>query len=116
MAEIVDLTVTRGDSEVFNVTFKDAAGAACDITGWTVTFTIKREKSDPDSAAVAQKVVTEHTEPESGTAVITLLPADTTNLEPRGYWYDIQAKTDAGDVYTVLKGKLTLEYDVTRTA
>ena len=116
MAEIVDLTVTRGDSEVFNVTFKDAAGAACDITGWTVTLTVKREKTDADAAAVVQKVVTAHAAPETGVAVIPLLPADTTALEPRGYWYDIQAKTDAGDVYTVLKGKLTLEYDVTRTA
>lgn len=107
------IEMTRGDTEDFVVTF-DENGVPCDITGWTVIMTVKADKDDADAQAVVQKIVITHTAPETGVAVIPFEPADTDALEAKGYWFDIQAKTDTGDVYTVLKGIFKLEYDISR--
>ena len=110
-----NFTMTRGDTSSYTLTFKNASGTAYDITGWAVFFTLKTSIDKPDSEAALQKIITEHTTPLSGISILTLEPADTVNLEARVYDYDIQVKTAAGAVYTLLKGKFTLEYDVTRT-
>lgn len=52
----------------------------------------------------------------SGVATIPLDPTDTVNLDPGEYDYDISVRTSNNETYTVMRGKLTLEYDVTRTA
>jgi hypothetical protein len=48
-------------------------------------------------------------------AAINLLPADTVDLPVQEYDFDIAVTTAAGNNYTVMKGKLDLQYDVTRT-
>lgn len=48
--------------------------------------------------------------------IVPLLPEDTVNLEPGEYDFDFAVRTSANETYTVLKGKLDLEYDVTKTA
>jgi hypothetical protein len=108
------LSLTRGDSQTYTITFKKKDGTVWDITNWVVFFTLKTNYNLPDSAASLQKIVTTFTAPSTGVAVISLLPQDTINLEPGEYDFDIYVRTAANESYTVVKGKFNIEYDVTR--
>jgi hypothetical protein len=114
------LTLIRGDTQTYTLTFKGGtAGTAYCLKNWTVFFTLKTHWSLPDAQASLQKIVTtfaDTTAGTSGVAVISLAPTDTVDLEPGEYDFDIAVRTAANETYTVLKGKMDIEYDVTRTA
>jgi hypothetical protein len=113
------LLLTRGDSQTYTLTFKQRDGTLYCLKNWAVFFTLKTNVSLPDTEASLQKIVTtfaDTTAGTSGVAVISLLPTDTTNLEPGEYDFDIAVRTAANETFTVMKGKLDLDYDVTRTA
>lgn len=113
------LTLTRGDTQVYTLAFKNAVGNPYCLKNWTVFFTLKSSYDLPDAQASLQKIVTVFSDTTSGTSGIASVPLsseDTKDLEPGIYDYDIAVCTAAGESYTVLKGKLDLEYDVTRTA
>ena len=112
------LEMTRGDSKTFTLTFKNSAGVPYCLKNWVVFFTMKTNISLDDSEASLQKIVTTFADTTSGTsgvAAIELLPADTASLEAREYDFDIAVITSDSKSYTVMKGKLDLQYDVTRT-
>jgi hypothetical protein len=112
------LLLTRGDSQTYTLTFKDGSGNLYCIKNWVVKFTLKTDWNLPDSEASLQKIVTAFSDTTSGTtgvASVALTPSDTADLEPREYDFDIAVTTNDGDNYTVMKGKLNLEYDVTKT-
>src|SRR3990167_2026653 len=108
------ISLTRGDSDNYGVTFKKGDGTLYDMSGWTVYFTLKTSVDLTDASASLQKIVNVSSG-TSGSANIPILPADTVNLDPGEYDFDIAVLTNASAKYTVLKGKLNLEYDVTRT-
>jgi hypothetical protein len=113
------LSSIRGDTKTLTLTFKNAAGVPYNIKNWAVHFTLKQNASLPDSEAILQKIVTSFADSTSGTsgvAVITLNPSDTVNIDPGTYDFDIAVTTNENKVYTVMRGKYDLEYDVTRTA
>ena len=113
------LSWVRGDTHVFNVVFKNAAGAAYCIKNWAVHFTMKTNWSLPDSAASLQKIVTSFPDTTAGTcgsAQISIAHGDTATLDPQEYDFDIVATTNLGEHYTVYRGKVDLQYDVTGTA
>jgi len=113
------LTLIRGDSQTYTLTFKSGTAGSCYcLKNWAVFFTIKTNWSLPDAQASLQKIVTTFPDTTGGTtgvAVISINPPDTVDLEPGEYDFDIQVRTLANENFTVLKGKLDLEYDVTRT-
>ena len=113
------LSLTRGDSDNYGITFKKADGSLYNIKNWVVFFTVKTNHDLPDAQASLQVIVGtfgDTTSGTSGSANIPILPSDTTNLTPGEYDFDIQVCTDGSANYTVLKGKLDLEYDITRSA
>lgn len=112
------LSLTRGDTQAYTLTFQKSDGTLYCLKNWMVIFTLKTNWSLPDSEASLQKKVTTFGDTTGGTtgvATITLDPTDTADLEPGEYDFDIAVRTAANETYTVLKGKMDLEYDVTRT-
>ncbi|MFA5177055.1 MAG: hypothetical protein WC440_02760 [Candidatus Omnitrophota bacterium] len=112
--------IVRGDSYAWTLTF-DKDDVVVNITGWTVFFTLKKNWQLPDSEASLQKIITSHTDPVNGQTVLTLLPTDTINLDVGKYDYDIKVLAYTGtagtagtinEVYTVTRGKFTIEYNV----
>lgn len=113
------LSFTRGDSQTYTLTFKKADGSLYCLKNWVVFFTLKTQYDLPDSQASLQKIVTtfaDTTAGTSGVATISLVPTDTVDLDPGEYDFDIAVRTAANETFTVMKGKLNLEYDVTRSA
>lgn len=85
-----------GTTVVFTVTFK-ISGVAPDITGDTVTLTLKAniDDTDPGALQVAADVTTQGA---SGKALFELTPAQT-DIMPRTYFYDIRWITSAAKEY-----------------
>lgn len=113
------LSLIRGDSHTYTLTFKDSSGNPYCLKNWTVFMTIKTNWANTDANAILQKIVTTFADTTSGTsgvATITLDPADTVDLTPNEYDFDIAVRTNENKTYTVMKGKFDLEYDVTRSA
>jgi hypothetical protein len=106
----VNLCITQGDEKAYNLTFSDGAGAI-DITGATVTMTVKRSKSDITPAFPA-KIVTTHADPTQGKTVIVLSESDT-SIGLGNYYYDIEIKGNTIAKKTVVKGKLEITWQVT---
>ena len=113
------ISLVRGNDTEINIVFKTASGVLYNIKNWVVIFTMKTNIDIPDSEASVQKIVTSFSDTTSGTsglAVILLAHDDTINLPVGEYDFDIKITTAANQDYTVVRGKIDLEYDVTRTS
>jgi len=106
------LELYRGDTKRYSFTFK-RDGVAIDITGYTIRFTVKREKTDSDSDAVITKDVTSHTNAAGGESAVDLSSAET-NVPEGSYCYDIQTTDAGGAISTVLAGAFIVTEDVTK--
>lgn len=109
---MTDFKKYRGDTVSLTLTFT-ASGVVQNIAGWTIWLTLKSSANDPDSAAALQKTATISGDGSTGIATIELSPAETALLLGT-YYYDIQYKTGAGAIKTILDGKFTFKKDITR--
>ena len=100
----------RGDSYSVPVSFSGEDGTSLDLTGWTLIFTLKFHRMQPDDEAVLQKRMT-----VSGTtAVMYLAPEETNELTPYRYEFDVQVTTPDGQaVSTVAIGTVVVQAGVT---
>ena len=103
--------MVRGDTftRTIYVTENDAV---VNITGWRILFMLKKNWQLPDQEASLSKIITSHTNPSQGESVLELLPADTQNLDPMDYDFGLKLITDEEEVFTVRRGKFTIEYNV----
>jgi len=108
--EQIELSEKRGDTQTYTLYFCDDAGAREDITGWKIFFTVKSKSSDLDAAAIISKTVTTHTDPTNGESQISLTSIDLGTVGR--YIYDVQVKTDTGDIKTILEGNFIITQDV----
>lgn len=105
-----DIKIMRGDTEVFNITVTDSAGAAVDLTGDVFTSQIRYNRDDSSIAASFSCVVTNAA---AGQVQLTLSAASSAGLTAgTGYW-DLQ-RNDTGVITTIVAGKCTILADVTR--
>ena len=104
-----DVHMIRGDTEQLVVTCQFSDGTERPFeAGDTVTLTV----AWPMGPTVLQKRVTDFVE---GAAVISIAHADTNELAPNAYRYDVQLTTRDGTVATIIPpAKFMLEGDVTR--
>ncbi len=100
----------RGDSYAIPVAFEGNDGQLQDLTGWTLIFTLKFHRMQPDVEAVLQKRMT-----VSGTtAVMYLAPEETNELTPYHYEYDVQLSTpDGSAISTIAIGRVEIQSGVT---
>lgn len=109
---IANLRAVQGDTFVRTISFVDSAGAAIDITGWTVFFTAKDVLAEADGSAEISETITSHTDAANGLTQISVAAASMANLKG-DYFFDIQIKKASGVITTILKGKLLVEEHVT---
>jgi hypothetical protein len=112
------LSLTRGNDENYELTFYKSDGTPYCIKNWVVRFTLKTNYNLSDAEASLQKTVSTFSDTTSGTSGVANIPlvrADTISLDPGEYDFDITATTNESKIYTVLKGKFDLEWNVTST-
>ena len=99
---------TRGDTLAFGFSYDEPKQDldAC-------YFTIKEHPED-DTYLVQKKLDDGITKVSTGSYRVRVAPEDTKKLNLGTYYYDLEVGLNS-DVYTLLKGKLQLTYDVTRS-
>ena len=99
------VTMTRGDTMSFGM---EIEGLNQDLD--TAYFTCKRNVTE---GAVFQKSLGDGiTKLEANKYVVRIAPEDTEDLDPGKYFYDLEIGAN-GDKFTILKGVLELERDIT---
>ena len=86
--------ITRGDSAYITVNLTGLDGNPYDMVSGDMLALTVRKKAEDTSPVLLQAT--------SDTNTIALKPAQTAQMEPGGYSYDIQLTTAAGDVFTVV--------------
>ena len=109
ITKVKDIIITRGDSKGFNFRVRDRQGQATTLDG--ATFSVKENLDE--SVYVFQKTLSigiSHL--DNGDYYVKIEPEDTAGLTPRKYYYDLQIEI-GDDVYTPLKGRFDVRWDVT---
>lgn len=103
------ITMVRGDTLSFGVEIKDQDDSGVDID--TAFFTCKQNYTDTVNA-FQKRLNSGITNRGDGNYVVRVAPEDTASLEPGKYFYDLQIGVNS-DIFTIMKGVLELEHDVT---
>ena len=101
----------KRDTVPFTVIIKQN-GTPVDITGSTLTITLKKKPTDDDPGALQKDAVL--TDPTNGTALFTLSSSDT-DIDAMSYYYDIQWKDVANNITTILSGSVEVLQDITES-
>jgi hypothetical protein len=115
---VTRLSMYSGDDRDFTLTLTED-GAPMDLTGADVRFTAKANVSMTDEdAAIAKSTVDGGVviddDATSGVCVVTVDAADTDELGGSVLEYDVQV-TRGGKTRTVVRNRLTISRDVSRT-
>lgn len=115
-----DLVAVRGDTEIYDLTVATPSGAAVDLTGSDLWFTVKKRLTDPDPAALIRKetgagITIADQVTNRGQAAIQLDPVDTEKIVPGTYYFDVQMKNVPGSITTLANGSIDITADVTRS-
>ncbi len=106
-----DFTIIQGNSCYITVIKKDEAGTKINfVEGDEVVLSAKKnlKQNTYDIQSNSTTLV-------DGELIIYLTPDDT-NIPLNEYYYDIQYKDTNEDIYTLTKGKLTIDWSVTEYA
>jgi hypothetical protein len=103
-----DFSINKGDSCYLTVIKTDEAGTQIDfVEGEKVLLSAKKNLKQEE-----YDIQSELATLTDGQMIIYLTPADT-NITLGDYYYDIQYTDLNDDVYTLSKGKITIDWDVT---
>ena len=112
MSDTRRMDVIKRDDTDFELTFKDVDGNPIDITGATVFFTVKINKTDADDDAVITKEIDDFEEPETGVALLSLTKDDT-DIPVKAYYFDVQLKDSQEKIMSSYAGRFIVLQDVT---
>lgn len=112
---MTNLTHYRGDTLSRLITITNSDGTPFDLTGYTAFFTIKNisDNSDDDSGAILAKSWTTHSDPTNGKTILVATSVEMSIAEGT-YKYDVQIKSVANAVTTVIAGEIIILEDVTK--
>lgn len=111
----------RGDTHSVDCTVKEVDPddpsrktlRVVDVTGSSCVLTVKASTAAGAVVLVSKAGGIINAPGTDGQIRITLEPADTENLTPGKFVYDVQVTLSGGEVYTVLKDEFEIRADVT---
>lgn len=109
----LDITCRKGDTFSLDVTVKDAAGVAVDVSTSAYTFNMEVRASDTDAATVIASSDFGYTGDANGSLVITATAAVMAAIASGMYVYDIQATSAVPTVQTWFHGLFIVNEDIT---
>ena len=103
------ITMVRGDTVAFAVSIEDQFGNPLDVDSAHLTC----KKNLTDAEPIFEKQLDRGIErADAGAYTVRIAPSDTKNVEAGQYFYDLQVGLNT-DVFTILKGVIDIEWDVT---
>ncbi len=108
-----NLTIERGATYTQRLTWKDPAGTAINLTGYTARMQLRPRIGGP----VLIELTTENGRialgGSAGTIDLTIAAADTTTLPTSTVKYDLELISAGGLVYRLIEGAVTITPNVT---
>lgn len=108
------LELIRGDDQVITLTFVDENDDPVNLTGSTVFFTAKKNRTDADTSAIIKIEQATHISPLEGKTEITITNAISEALAIGDYFWDAQIKFPTGLIRSINSDILTVVPDITR--
>lgn len=107
--------LVRGDDWVIKLTIT-SDGQVVDISGHTFWLTLKEAQDDADPGALQTSIVASGVDATNGIVFVKAPRADTSTVEPKNYYYDIQHLDNTTDtMQTLLIGRANVVKDITRS-
>ena len=104
MAQKNNISIYKGEATQLAFTMTPTT----DITGWTLTFSLKPNASDPTASLTIAGAITNAA---AGTFTITISHAQTGGLASGTYAYDVQ-RTNSGSETVLSIGVITVNQEV----
>ena len=101
--------VYAGDDKEVTITVRDENSEILNLTGYTLNWVM----SDEDEDAILTKTLSDGLSvatPSNGQVLLTLVPADTEDLEPGIYHHELEITSSGGKVSTVTTGYVKVSY------
>lgn len=109
----------RGDSRLISISIFQSDGVTpFNLTGCEVWFTVNASSnntSDTDASAVIALKNTSIANPTLGVATIQITNANTQDIAPGTYYYDVQLKDASGNITSLAQNQFIVIADVTRS-
>lgn len=109
-----ELFMEQGATFNTSITLDDVAGEAFNLVSYTASSQMR--KSYYSSNAAATFTVSTGNDPSLGIITMSLNAANTANIYPGRYVYDVYVENSAGSRVRVLEGIINVTPQVTKTA
>ena len=97
-------TLVQGDTFILNLALKDDEGDPIDLTGSSITLTIKRKKNDVTPAYEETQADIDMIDPVNGVLLFNVPGSVTATFDIRTYQYDVVWDTASGTHATIVRG------------
>ncbi len=112
--EVINLCISRGDTQPWTFTVKDAAGVVVNITGFTYILTVDPSEVPTDALNNLFALTGTVTDGPNGVVEFELSLAES-DQTPGEYRYDLQQTDGASKIRTIAKGVFEFQQDITKT-
>jgi hypothetical protein len=110
VAEFVELTIDQGATFNTVITVNDGTGAGQNLFGYTARSQMRKSYYSSTKYDFNVQVTT----PNIGEITMIMSAANTANLTPGRYVYDVEIDDGAGEVTRIFEGVITVLPNVTR--
>jgi hypothetical protein len=110
LAEFVELTLEQGATFNTVINVNDGTGSPQNLVGYTARSMMRRSYYTSSSKEFQVSVST----PALGEITMSMSAANTANLTPGRYVYDVEIDDGAGEVTRIFEGIITVLPNVTR--
>lgn len=110
MADFVELTLEQGATFNTVVNVNDGTGSPQNLTGYSARSMMRRSYYSSSS----KEFVVTVSDPTLGEITMNMSAANTANLTPGRYVYDVEIENGSGDVTRIFEGIITVLPNVTR--
>lgn len=110
MATVTNLIIDQGTTYSTNFTVRDSSGNARDLAEYDARSQLRRSYYASTSVAFTANV----TSPANGIVTISLTDAQTANLKPGRYVYDVEIVSPSSTVERIVEGIITIAPEVTK--
>jgi hypothetical protein len=110
VAEFVELTIDQGATFNTVITVNDGTGVAQNLVGYVARSQMRKSYYSSSKSSFDVTVTT----PNIGEITMAMTAANTANLTPGRYVYDVEIDDGAGEITRIFEGIITVLPNVTR--
>lgn len=110
MADFVELTLDQGATFNSIITVRDDNGVAQNLVGYTARSQMRKSYY----SSTKKDFTVTLSQPANGQITMAMTAANTANLSPGRYVYDVEIEDPSGDVTRIFEGIVTVLPNVTR--